>query len=232
MVSHLAKQAELGVRYLLSQPDVIGFYWSNYTDEPSQDAVGLVDSDNKPHEALTKVFASLDLAQLHTAGSPTPMDASAGIPQIPSTPTDLGTWNRTRGWIPPLVDAHRADLYASFAPEAFYLAVYWDEDLGSELLYADHKIPAADRPLIHIKVGKSYISIPVQSGLTQSTPTFQVIHSQIGPRNEVIVKIPVAAIGVQALKQGDKLSLDVGLATRARAYFSRWRGSYQVGIQP
>jgi hypothetical protein len=235
-----ASRVEVATRYLLSQPYVVGAHWFQYYDEPAKGRgdgenydMGLVDTSNKPYDPLAKVFSSLDLAQIHSVGSPTGLDASSGIPEAPADLSDLESWNRTRGQIPPSVDSHRADLYGCYNSDGLYLAMYWNEDRFGEAFYENGKIPAMDFPLIHIRAGKSFVSISIPpKGLIQVGAEAKLIHEVRGVRNEIIVEIPKNALGVDSLKPGQNIALDVGLATRGRAYFGRWKGSFSLGEQP
>lgn len=232
-----ASRVEVATRYLLSQPYVIGAHWFQYYDEPAHGRgdgenydMGLVDTANKPYDELVGIFHGLDANAVHSNGSPVGMDASSGIPAAPTDPSKLESWNRTRGYIPPSVDSHRADLYACYSGDGLYLAIYWDEDRFAEAYYQGGQIPPQEFPQIHVRAGKAYVAISIPpKGAIQLGNGPKLVHELRGVRNELILKLSAASLGPEMLKTGDQIQLDVGLATRGRAYFGRWTGQYSLG---
>lgn len=136
-------RAEVSTKYLLSQSYIVGTHWFQYYDEPTNGRgdgenynFGLVDVTNKPYPLLTGMFSTLDPNTLHSNGAAVAADAAGGLPQASDHPEKLETWSRNRGYVPPKIDSGRADLYACYAPDGLYVAVYWNEDRFSEAYYS------------------------------------------------------------------------------------------------
>jgi hypothetical protein len=229
-----ASDAEVATRFLLAQPYIVGAHWFQYSDEPRIGGdydTGLVDTSNRPYVQLTGVFSHLEPTKIHSNGAPAGLDASSGVPESPKEPQNLQTWNRVRGLVLPTVDSQRADLYVSYTADGLYLAVYWDEDRFAEQFYKDGVVPPQDFPEIHVRSAKSVlaVSIPPKGHIKVASGAI-LVHESRGVRNEVILKFPAEFLGHKTLNPGDQIDLDVGLATRARAYFGRWRGQFRLGF--
>jgi len=211
---------------LLSTPYVVGAHWFQYTDEPKNGRgdgenydMGLVDVYNQPYDELTKAASSLDLAKRQVAK----VSARTGAPEIsPASAADLNKWPRKAAYWPPSTPSDRGDAFVAWAPDAAYVAVYWNEDRFAEAFYKDGKIPDADEPLLTIQG----LSKPVKLRLVSTTPQVygpvEIVALKTGVRNTAIIRIPASSLGLTSLSVGGKLSFRCVLQTRARAHTIGW----------
>ena len=135
-------------------PYVVGVEWFQYYDEARHGRpdgenfnFGLVDTDDRPYEALTGAIASFDAMAAHAAPAAARPDATGGIPPAPADPfanlapmLALRHWDRERGFVPAASPLPMADLYACWGPAALYLGVYC-LDIVEAAYYRDGRVP-------------------------------------------------------------------------------------------
>lgn len=215
-------------RFFLEHSYVVGAHWFQYYDEPKNGRgdgenydMGLVDVKNQPYSELTSVSAALPITAVHRNG-PLPMPLPGDIPPAPSDPSKLVTWNRILGYLPPMQQATRGDLYLSWASDALYGAIYWNEDRFAEAFYRGGSVAAQDRPRFAFRVNGHRYEAVGGEGFAPIVRGCSLVSSRSGVRNELIFRIPMKLHG------GQKLRFSGVLDTRGRAYTQRWSHIIQL----
>jgi hypothetical protein len=230
---------------LARTPYVVGADWFQYFDQPRHGRsdgenynFGLVDTQDRPYDELTRVFRAIDADSLRKAPAPDRPDASRGVPRAPADPFAeftpkhaLEGWDRELGYVPPSSKNPLADLYICWNPKAVYLGLY-ALDITEDAFYRDKRIPKSDRALwtirisgshaVHARIGAGREPIP-------SDPNLQMRNLSgvnLSVRNIAAIELPAARWGRDHFKAGDHIELDVTFSSHLKAYNIEWKGSF------
>lgn len=239
---------------LVRLPYVIGADWFQYFDEPRHGRAdgenfnfGLVDTTNRPYAELVSALASVSTERPRASPAASPGDARMGIPPAPAEPlarfhpgTALESWDRTRGYIPPVSRLPLADLYACWDSRALYLGVY-ALDFIEDAYYRSAWVPKQDRPLWTIRwertgvpeaAGELRIRIGGGREAIASDPTLRLEHLSgvnLNVRNIAAVEVPAQRFGQKSLEAGDRIRVEISLDSHGQAYRVEWRGEFALG---
>jgi hypothetical protein len=229
---------------LLRTPFVVGADWFQYYDEPTHGRgdgenfnFGLVDIHDRPYESLTRAAASLDLVPLKTRKYPARAHASQGVPPAPRVPLGqfkpllaLKSWDRERGFVPPVSQFPIADLYVCWDKSALFVGLY-AQDYAEKVFYRDGVIPECDRAQWLVSPGTSGKVIHARLGPGGSAgcdePAVElasVSGEYMNTRNIAALRLPAAAFGKAQFKPGDEIELSSTYFSHARGDRVEWKG--------
>lgn len=216
------------IQELAKLPYVLGAHWFQFYDEPPKGRgdgedynMGLVDIHGKPYPQMIAASRASNPSQVHAS----PPRVKSGVPRAPKNPLDgkLLTWDRERGYIPASTLDQWGDMYACYDSQNLYIATYTLE-FTDEHLYADAKVPEADRPLLRLHVGGKKFAL--RYGGSKNTATFTEGMCELREIPEwkhcLIFKVPAKDLGKKTLSPGDTLHLSGELFAHARGYRMAW----------
>jgi hypothetical protein len=211
---------------MADRPYVIGAHWFQFYDEPplgrgdGEDYnMGLVDVHGQPYELLTAASAAVRPEVRHREAKPVPI-ANTAAPAPPDVAKDLRNWDRARSLVAPSRGTPFGDLYVSWTPDALYVGLF-AMDYMDERLYAEGRVPEADRPMWTVRVGGASAPITVRYGgkdrpATVSDPAVTVTEVP-GLKHTVILRLP------RANAAGERVRLDSALRSHSGAETMAWR---------
>jgi hypothetical protein len=224
-------------------PYVVGADWFQYYDEPPRGRsldgedynFGLVDIHDQPYAEVTTAFASLNLTAIKHSAAVRDSNGPAVVPPASADPFAnfrsmhaLKSWDRERGFVASRSPHPRGDLYACWSPTSLYLATYVI-DIVEPDYYRTREVPEADRAAWTIRVNDGEaISVQIGSGKppAASDPSLR-IESLGGTYHDVrcitAIDLPVAKVNKDALRPGDKITLDSNYTTHGGAYRMDWQ---------
>jgi hypothetical protein len=206
---------------LVQTPYVVGAHWFQYYDEPTHGRpdgenydMGLVDISNRPYVELDRASKALSAQLLHQL-SRFQSATQQAIGEIPTgSIRDINSWIAHGAVVPAKGPNLRGDLYLARSGQDLYAAVYWNEDLFSEALYRNGKVPPTEDPRLVILIN----GVPTQLALSASSSvTLPVVAKKFGVRNYVILKLPFNPASIH---------LSASLVTRCGAYRLWWANDY------
>jgi len=213
---------------LASRPYVVGAHWFQYWDEPAAGRgdgedynMGLIDTQGRPYEEMIQALKAAQVTEVHAKSRHAIADPTS-VPPAPKDPlTGLLNWPRARAFVPAASRAPMGDLYVTRDASHLYLGAIV-MDYVDESLYADQRLPAADRGLWRIELpGRAPVTIRFMGKnqpATSDDPSVKLFDSD-GLKHTVIAAIPMP----QGLKIGDKINLKSEMWTHARADYLRWQ---------
>ena len=233
---------------LLKTPYIIGADWFQFHDEATHGRYdgenfnfGLVDIHDKPYELLTSTTSELNLLALKNQPAPARADASGGAPPAPREPMAqfeprlaLKSWDRERGFVPPVSEFPLADLYLCWNPRAIYLGLY-AQDVVEDIFYRDKVVRAEDRAEWTVTINGSAKSIRgrIGAGLEPifDEPAVRVantsgINNQF--RNIACLELPAKLFGKDSFKADDTIEFASTFFTHCRAYRVDWKGKFNL----
>lgn len=230
-----AKGFEKEVKGIASYPALVGAHWFQYYDEPQKGRgdgenydFGLVDANNHPYEDLIRTAQHLNLQQVHEDSKP--FQPSDSLPPAPDAWGDMTKWNRDHAFVPPVEVIARGDLYSAWAPDKLDVGLFWQEDLQNEGLYADGKVPDADRTIIQIEIPATHttwnLRVVGKNGQVLSGPEWtRKLAPETSTHQSLLLQIPASAFGNAAFQSGADVSFNVRLISETKAYTTRWEVS-------
>ncbi len=233
---------------LALRPYVVGADWFQYYDEPPHGRedgedynMGLVDIHDVPYDEMVEAALNLNLERVHADARNAPSVPHA-IPRADGDPLEdfrylraMLRWDRDAGFIPPSTRAPVADLYATWTPEALYLGIH---SMGfiEDAAYRSGSVPECDRAMLRLRVGRPLRIVEVRYGAgrppTSSDSEVQVIAAkgtEGGVFNALALVVPAHVLGVQKLRAGTAVTLDVTLDTAGRCDHVRWHRRLDLG---
>jgi hypothetical protein len=239
---------------------VVGADWFQYYDEAPHGRkldgedynFGLVDIHDEPYDDVTDTFRALDLPELKTAAGSRSTTArsslqkavaGASIMAAPVAPADplndfhflraIKSWDRKRGFVPPVSDNPIGDLYLCWSPEALYLATYVIDVVEPDY-YRDGKIPDIDRPLWTVQLdSREPISArvgagmdPVISGSSADVKSISGLYHDV--RCITVLRVEAKHLGKELLRQGDEFEMNSSFVSHGRAYRIEWKGKFRL----
>lgn len=225
------------VSEMAARPYMVGAHWFQFYDEPPKGRgdgenynMGLIDIHGKPYPLLTRTAANLNVEKRHALAAHTKIENTAA--PAPADPMkSLLTWDRPRSLIAPSKGIPFGDLYAAWQPDALYIGVY-SMDYADEKLYEGGKMPDADRPSFTIKVSGMAQPITVRFGGDKRKATADVPGIEVSSTSELkstlIVRIPTALLGKQAIAAGIQLNLAAHLTSHSKAEEMEWKQSIRL----
>lgn len=130
------------VRQMASMPDIVGWHWFQYYDEPPAGRtdgedynMGLVDVENRPYPVASAAgSANADAMAAHTRARPLAADASfqfrVPAARPPVIDGALLDWDKARSWLPSVqgapLNAPLGDVFLSASPERLSVALMYE----------------------------------------------------------------------------------------------------------
>jgi len=227
-----AKAFGRDVSEMAARPYMLGAHWFQFYDEPPKGRgdgedynMGLVDIQGQPYPLLTRTAANLQVDKRHAAAATVPFPNTAA--PAPADPMkSLLHWDRPKCLVAPSTGTPFGDLYVSWQPDALYVGVY-AMDYADEKIYEGGKMPEADRPCLVVKVDGMSKPVTIRFGGGKRKPSIDTPGIEVTATAElkstIIVRIPHSMVGLDALKGGATLNVDVRLASHSRAEEMGWR---------
>jgi hypothetical protein len=248
------------LRELVRRPYVVGADWFQYYDEAPHGRkldgedynFGLVNINDGPYGHVTDAFAALDLTELKSAAGSRPTDDINGRQDAvsgpvatlvaPAPPEPLGdfqffhaikSWDRRRGFVPPVSEHPIGDLYLCWSPAALYLATHV-MDVVEKDYYRDGNIPDIDRPLWTVQIpGREPVSArigagkdPVISGSSAGIKSISGLYHDV--RCITVIQLDAEHLGKKSLRSGDEFELESRYISHGRAYRIEWKGKFRL----
>ena len=241
-----AEAARNTLSALIRLPYIIGADWFQFADEPRHGRddgenfnFGLVDINDRPYEEITGLFTTLNARQLKSAPPQIRLNATSGIPPAPNDPLSdftttraLRSWDRERGFFPPVSEHPVADLYICWNARSIYLGLQ-AIDIVEPAYYRDASVPKNDRALWTVNVGGQEIVRARIGAGREPIASDPKLHLEglsglklNNVRTIAALEIPAGSLGKSILKSGDRIDLDCTLLTHCRAYRIQWKGSF------
>ena len=231
---------------LVRLPYVVGADWFQYYDEPPHGRkgdgedynFGLVDIHDRPYPEVTDAFASANLTAIKSTATARPPDATAGVPPAPIDPfgdfqstAAIKSWDRKRGFVPPVTEHPMGDLYICWSPTALYLATCVI-DIVEPDYYKNGMIPEVDRAKWSIQVnGRTAITARIGAGKDPviDNPAVRIV-SLSGTYHEVrcitAIEFKADQFGKDRFAAGDRIMLDSKFVTFGRAGHVKWNREF------
>jgi hypothetical protein len=262
VISQRERAASLAntLRELVRRPYVVGSDWFQYYDEAPHGRkldgedynFGLVDIHDTPYEHVTEAFAALELSELKSAAGSQAAPAfsrqqnalsgtaAMTVPPAPADPLSdfefiraIKSWDRRRGFVPPVSDHPIGDLYLCWSPAALYLATYVIDVVEPDY-YRDGKIPDIDRALWTVQVnGGKPISARIGAGkdpVTNGAPAR--VQSISGVYHDVrcitVIQLQAQHLGKETLRVDDEFELESSFVSHGQAYRVEWKGKFTL----
>jgi hypothetical protein len=233
---------------LLNIPYVVGADWFQYYDEPTHGRgdgenfnFGLVDIHDRPYELLIAASADSDLNAAKSRASFTRPDASGGVPPAPPNPLGdfqptlaLRSWDRERGFIPPVSEFPVADLYLCWSPKAIYLGLY-AQDIVEEAAYRDKAVPPEARAEWVVSLPKPGKTIRARIGAgaqpivdESSVQITNLAGVYLNTRTVAAMEFPAKLFGKERFKAGDALEIGSTFFGHGRTEHTEWKGKFKL----